>query len=395
MSLSIRKVFLIILGAVAIMPVASAQTSNNEIVNTLSTAVPFLRIAPDARSGAMGDLGVATLPSSIDGDRGWADANGWFFNPAKMAFMGQNMGFSVTYTPWLKQLVNDIYLASLYGFKRIDENQTVGGSLRYFSLGDIQFTDANGTFLQNYSPNEFAVDAGYARKLSEVFSTGVMIRFIYSNLAKGMQVNNTPIQAGTSAAADVSFYYTNDEIKISGNDAELNFGLNISNLGAKITYTEDAENKDFLPSNLGFGGALNIHLDDHNEFMFGADINKLLVPTPDPLGAYRNKSVASGVLGSFSDAPFEEEMRELMYSVGVEYWYDKQFAIRGGYFSEHKTKGGRKFATVGLGLKYSVFGLNFSYLIPTNAQRNPLDNTLRFSLLFDFEALKKDNNSTN
>lgn len=384
MSLSIKKIILPVFTLMFFIPAAQAQTNNSDIVNTVSTAVPFLRITPDARSGAMGDVGVALSP----------DASGWYWNPAKMAYVENDFGFAVSYTPWLKQLVNDIYLAGLYGFKRIDENQTVGGSLRYFSLGNIQFTNENGEFIQDFRPNEFAIDAGYSRKLTDLFSAGIMLRFIYSNLAKGQQVNSVDIKAGTSAAADIAFFYTNPNLKISGNDATLNFGLNISNLGAKITYTEDAENKDFIPSNLAFGSALIMNIDDYNQFTVSADINKLLVPTPDDAGEFRTKSVASGVLGSFSDAPggFNEELRELMYSVGVEYWYDQQFALRAGYFYETFTKGNRKYATVGLGLKYNIFGLNFSYLIPTNSQRNPLDNTLRFTLLFDFEALKSDSN---
>ncbi len=373
--------------SVFVMMNAQAQPSNKttggQIINTVTTAVPFLRIAPDARSGAMGEMSMGATP----------DANGWFFNPAKMAFVDNNLGFSVTYTPWLKQLVNDIYLADLSGFYKIDDIQTVGGSLRYFSLGNIQFTNAQGQFIQDFRPNEFAIDGGYARKLSDYFSSGIMLRFIYSNLATGQQVNGVDIKPGTSVAADIGFHYQNNDLKVSGKDAELGAGINFSNIGAKITYTADAANKDFLPANMALGAALNVHIDDYNQIMVGLDINKLLVPTPDSTGTFKDKSVPSAIFGSFTDAPggFTEELHEFIYSLGLEYWYDEQFAIRAGYFYEHPTKGNRNFVTVGLGLKYNVFGLNFSYLIPTSNQRNPLDNTLRFSLLFDFDALTNGN----
>lgn len=357
--------------------------TNSDILNTVTTAVPFLRIAPDARSGGMADVGNAVS----------ADPNGWFHNPAKMAFADQDMGFSVTYTPWLRQLVNDIYMASVYGFKRIDDMQTIGGSLRYFSLGNIQFTDASGNFLQNFRPNEFAIDGGYSRKLTDYFGAGTMLRFIYSNLATGAQVQGVDIKPGTAVAADIAFFYENPDIEVSGMEATLAWGVSISNLGSKITYTADASNKDFLPGNLGIGTSLKMRLDEYNELMFALDLSKLLAPTPDPFDAsmaWRNQSVPASILNSFSDAPggFSEEIREVLIAVGAEYWYDQQFALRAGYFYEHGTKGGRSFATVGLGLKYNVFGLNFSYLIPTTNQRNPLDNTLRFSLNFDFEALR-------
>lgn len=363
-----------------LVPKAQGQTTGDEILNTVTTAVPFLRIAPDARSGAMGDLGIGIS----------ADANGWFYNPAKMAFAEEELGLSVTYTPWLRQLVNDIYLASLYGYKKIDDMQTIGGSLRYFSLGNITFTNIQGQVTGQFRPNEFAIDAGYSRKLSDYFAAGVMLRFIYSNLATGQQVNGIDIEPGTSAAADISFMYQNNDIEIGGNDASLGIGLNASNLGAKITYTADAANKDFIPANLGIGAALTMNLDEYNQIMFAADINKLMAPTPDSAGTFRDQSVPASIFGSFGDAPggFKEEFREIMYAVGIEYWYDQQFALRAGYFYEHGTKGGRQFVTVGLGVKYNIFGLNFSYLVPTTNQRNPLDNTLRFSLNFNFESLK-------
>lgn len=360
---------------------AQSSTAGEDILNTVTTAVPFLRVAPDARAGGMADVGISVSP----------DPNGWFHNPAKMAFAERDLGFSVTYTPWLRQLVNDIYLASVYGFKRIDEMQTIGGSLRYFSLGNITFTNQSGQFIGDFRPNEFAIDAGYSRKLSDYFSAGTMLRFIYSNLATGQQVNGVDVRPGTSVAADIAFFYQNPDIELGDMDATLAWGVNVSNLGAKITYTADAQNRDFLPSNIGVGASLNMELDQYNQFLISVDFNKLLAPTPDTTAnqAWKEQSVPAAILGSFSDAPggFSEEIREIIWQIGAEYWYDNQFAVRAGYFFEADTKGGRNFFTVGLGLKYNVFGLNFSYLIPTTNQRNPLDNTLRFSLNFDFDAL--------
>jgi hypothetical protein len=357
-------------------------------VNTIVTAVPFLRIVPDARAGAMGDVGIATSP----------DPNAMHFNSSKLAFAEKDLGLSVTYTPWLRALgLNDVYMAYLSGYKKFDELQSVGFSLRYFSLGDINFTDENGQALGTGRPNEFEVAGSYARKLGDNFSAAVTAKFIYSNLAAGQQINNVRINPGTAGAADVSFTY-----RIPMDESEVNLGLAITNIGTKITYTESI-NRDFIPANLGFGAAWTINFDDYNKLTFAGDVNKLLVPTPclgtpeecDQTGEegipdYREQSMFSGVLNSFGDAPggFDEEIRELMYSFGAEYWYDDQFAVRAGYYTEHRTKGNRKFFTVGLGLKYNIFGLNFSYLVPTTNQRNPLDNTLRFSLLFDFEALE-------
>ncbi len=356
-------------------------------INTINTAVPFLRIAPNARSGGMGDLGVAISP----------DANAIFWNSSKLAFMEQEMGFSLTYTPWLKQLVNDIYLAYLSGYKKLDDNQALGVSLRYFSLGNIVFTDITGTETGQGRPNEFAIDVAYARKLSENIGAGINLRYIFSNLASGQTVNGININPGQAFAADINFYGQHD-VEISDMETQLAWGVNVSNIGTKISYTDNAENRDFLPTNLGTGVAWTLNVDDFNSIMIGVDINKLLVPTPDTIDTdpsngifdYKEQGIISGMLTSFSDAPggFSEELSELIYSFGVEYWYDQQFAVRAGYFLESATKGNRKFFTVGLGLRYNVFGLDFSYLVPTSNQRNPLDNTLRFSLSFDFNDLK-------
>lgn len=361
-------------------------------VNTIITAVPFLRIVPDARSAAMGDVGIATS----------TDANSLHFNASKMVFGEDKGGVAVTYTPWLRALnVNDVYMAYLSGYYQIDDQQAAGFSLRYFSLGDIAFTDENGMPLGNGRPNEFELNGAYARKLSEKLSAGLSAKFIYSNLAAGQEVGGEEISAGKAFAADISMTYTTP-VELNKGNSNLTLGLALTNLGSKITYTNSI-NKDFIPANLGLGAAWDLDLDEYNRLTIAMDINKLMAPTPDPLGTdedgdgvpdYKQVSTFSGVFGSFGDAPdgFSEELRELMYSIGLEYWYDKQFAVRAGYFYEHSTKGNRKYFTVGLGLKYNVFGLNISYLVPTTNQRNPLDNTLRFSMLFDFSAFQGEAN---
>lgn len=366
-------------------------TVNDDYLNTVSTAVPFLRIAPDARSGGMADVGIAITP----------DANSIFWNASKMAFIEKNSGLSITYTPWLRNLVNDIFLADITGFWKVDELQTLSGSLRYFSLGNITFTDASGNVLQDFRPNEFAIDVAYSRKLADQLSAGLDLKYIYSNLASGQFVNGIPIKPASGVAADVSLFYTN-EFEMGDKDAYFNTGLNISNIGNKITYTSSVE-KDFIPTNLGIGATYGVHFDGYNEMSLSLDFNKLLVPTPDSADAnsngiydYKEQSTVSGILSSFSDAPrgFSEELDEVMIAAGLEYWYNQQFAVRTGFFHEAPSKGNRQFFTVGLGIKYNVFGLDFSYLIPSSNQTNPLDNTLRFTLNFDFANLKAENAPT-
>lgn len=353
--------------------------------NTIISAVPFLRIVPDARSAAMGDGGIASSP----------DANAMHHNASKLAFIDSDMGLAASYSPWLRSLgLQDVYMAYLAGYKKLDDFQTLGVSLRYFALGDLQFTDVNGGSLGVGRPNEFEVAAAYARKLSDNFSVGLTGKFIYSNLAGGQQIDALDIVAATAVAMDISFTY----LKPMNNGNNLRFGAAITNIGSKVSYTR-SEFKDFIPGNLGIGAALELNLDDYNQLTFMVDVNKLLVPTPIPdtsveydanmngFPDYREKSLFEGVFGSFGDAPngFKEELRELMYSIGAEYWYNKQFAFRAGYYYEHPTKGNRQFLTAGLGLKYNVFGLNISYLVPTSNQRSPLDNTLRFTLVFHLD----------
>ena len=360
-------------------------------LNTITTAVPFLLISPDSRAGGMGDVGVATSP----------DANSLHWNPAKYSFIDQEVGFAVSYVPWLRNLVPDINLSYISGYKKLNKNEVVAMELRYFTLGDITFTDVIGNNLGQYKPSEFALGSSYSRKLSDQFSLAISARYIYSNLTGGQSAGGIATNAGQSIAADVAGYYVKD-IRIAKKDMELALGANISNIGNKISYTETST-RDFIPINLRLGTALNADLDDYNKISFAFDLNKLLVPTPPiyndsindqiDFGKDPNVSVVSGIFQSFGDAPggFNEEMREINFSVGTEYWYDNQFAIRAGYFNEHNTKGGRKFFTFGSGVKYNVFALDFSYLI--NASRaingnNPLANTMRFTLTFDFGQMQ-------
>jgi hypothetical protein len=375
--------------ALSFSPHVAAQIGVGDLdgrVNTVFTAIPFLRINPDTRTGAMGDVGIATD----------VDASALYHNVAKLAYAPSNAGLTVNYTPWLKELVSDIFIAQVAGYVKLDDLQSIGLSARYFSLGNINFTDITGQDIGSFSPNEFAIDLGYARKLSTNFSTGITLKYVRSDLASGQDIGaGNIVNAAQAVAADLGFFYRNPDLTIGGKSAELSLGAAITNIGNKVSYTQD-DTKDFIPTNLGIGSNLKFELDEHNTLAIAFDINKLMVPTPDssfnnnPTDPEnpRNKPLISGMFGSFGDAPggFSEEMQELMYSVGLEYWYNKQFAVRAGYFNEHRLKGNRKFLTLGVGLRYSVFGLNFSYIVPTTSQRNPLDNTLRFALTFDFNG---------
>ncbi len=365
-----------------------AQSTTTKPINVVTTAVPFLRISPDARSGGMGDIGLATTP----------DANSAFNNLAKLPFAQSKSAIALTYTPWLKGLdLNDVYLATLTGYYKLDESQAISSSFKYFSLGNIQFTDASGNNLNAYRPREFSLDAGYSRKLSDKLGLGIALRYIHSNLASGTY-NGTTYKAGSSVAGDLSVFH--DGTGGDANASGLNWGVALTNLGAKISYTNDATQKDYIPANIGLGIAYVKVFDETSKATFGLDINKLLVPTPPTftgntatdaaaLQKYREKGVVSSWFSSFGDAPGggSEELRELQVSLGAEYMYNNQFAFRAGYFYEHPTKGNRKYFTVGAGINYNMFGLNFSYLIPSGAgiNRNPLSNTVRFGLIFNLD----------
>jgi len=382
----VKHSFLTFLLLLAVLITAKAQTTPDNYIgqfNPITTAVPFLMIAPDARGGAMGDAGVSSEP----------DAYSMHYNPAKYAFIKKDMGIGMSYSPWLKGLTNDINLAYLSGFKRIDKMSAVAMSLRYFSLGGITFTDGNGWVIGDYNPNEFAVDATYSRLLTPTLSMAVAGRYIHSNLTQGQDVGGQATKPGNSVAADVALY---QRIPVSFDKIDGNFswGVNISNIGTKISYSDDNTRKDFIPTNLKIGPSLTLDLDDYNQLSFMADFNKLLVPTNaitsgDTIisGMDPNVGTMVGMIHSFYDAPggFKEEMQEINFSVGTEYWYAQQFAIRGGFFYENVNKGNRKYFTLGAGFRYNVLGIDFSYLIPIETQ-NPLEHTLRFSLLINFDA---------
>ncbi len=372
-------------GVLGVQHEAKAQNTVNPIgqVNTITTSVPFLRISPDARSGGMGDQGVAITP----------DANGAFWNVGKMAMIENDFGGGLTFTPWLSALnIQDIFLAHLDGYAKLNDLQTVGGNFRYFSLGSIPYTDADGNAINEGNPRELEVDLYYSRKFSDKFSSGITFKYIWSALSKGVVSNVGVFSPGNAIATDFGFYYRNGKKDKAGLGNEFAAGLAVNNLGTKITYSQTE--KYFIPTNLGLGIRYTKQIDEYNKVSFGLETNKLLVPSPqldDSTGKYympNDKSVLEGVFSSFGDAPggFSEELREFTWSLGAEYWYQDQFAIRAGYFYEDKTKGARQYATIGLGVKFVTFGLNFSYIVPTNSSfggRMPLSNTLRFSLLFD------------
>lgn len=376
-ALKLTAAILILFG---VAPLLKAQ--DVEPINVVTTAVPFLRISPDARAAGMGDLALATSP----------DANSSYWNIAKVAFNSSNGGVSASYTPWLKDVLNDVYMASLAGFYKFADDQAISASLRYFSLGNIQFTDNLGNDLNTYRPKEFGIDVGYSRKLSAKNGIGVALKYINSNLAEGPAAGNN-YKAASAVAGDIGFYHQGHNDLGQG----WAFGVALTNLGSKIAYTDNADQKDYIPANLGLGTTYTRVFNASNQITFGVDLNKLLVPTPpaDPatpqqLQDYRSKSVVGSWFSSFGDAPdgFGEEIREFQASLGAEYMYNNQFALRAGYFHEDKTKGNRRYFTVGVGIKYSSFGLDFSYLLPTGSgvDRNPLSNTLRFSLHFNFEG---------
>ncbi|MBE9662299.1 type IX secretion system outer membrane channel protein PorV [Mucilaginibacter myungsuensis] len=372
--------------AQVIGPGGTTTTGSAAQDNPIITGVPFLSIAPDSRSGAMGDAGVALS----------TDVNANYWNPSKLAFIGEGTHFALSYSPWLRRLVPDVDLAYLSFAKKVDDRNTIGASLRYFNLGSIQLVDANQNDQGTYRPTELSLDVTLARQFGENFSLGLTGRFIHSNLSNGAFTAGQQTRAANAVAADASMYYRNPTQQF-GKDAIFAFGVNISNIGTKISYSDNGV-KYFLPTNLRIGAANTWMIDEYNEFTLAFDINKLLVPTPplrDNTGAIisgksDDRSVVSGIFGSFSDAPggFGEEMREITYSPGLEYWYNKQFALRAGYFYENPNKGARQYLTLGAGFKYDIFNIDFSYLAASQ-QRSPLSNTLRFSLLVNFGATGK------
>ena len=378
-----KRIAKYLLASITLFSIVSSALAQNSPINVVTTAVPFLRISPDARAGGMGDLGVATTP----------DVNSQFYNVAKYAFASNPSGIGMTYTPWLKDLgLNDVYLASLAGYYKLDDVQAISGSLRYFSLGNIQFTDNLGNDLNSFRPREVAVDAGYSRKLSDRLSLGIALRYINSNLAGGQAISGVSYKPGNAVSGDVGLYYNS----LGDDGSGLSLGLALTNLGSKISYTSDATQKDYIPANFTLGAVYTSVSNEVNKLSFGLDIHKLMVPTPPLLGDsaglvnYRSKGVVGSWFSSFGDATggFAEELKEFYFSLGGEYTYDEQFSLRAGYFYENQTKGNRQYFSLGAGFKYSSLAFNLSYLIPSGSgvNRNPLSNTIRFGLVFDLGA---------
>jgi len=370
---------------------ANGQTSGNQTVGPTTTAVPFLLISPDARAGAMGDLGVATAP----------DASSTWYNLAKTPFNTKDIGFGLTYTPWLKDLgLQDVYLLAASGYYKFAQDQALSASIRYFSLGDIQFTDFNGNNIGTGHPREMAFDLGYSRKLSNNLGIGLTGRYIYSNLASGYASAGATYQPGKTFAVDVSLYYHG----VTADKGGWNFGLALKNLGGKIGYTNSAIDKDFIPADLGLGASYTAVFNEDNKVMFGLDMHKLLVPVaPAPTGipatdsangaAYTSQSVVSSWTKSFSGEP---QFKTLQFSLGAEYSYQDMFMLRLGYYYEDPSKGNLKYFSTGVGVRYNVMELNFSYLVPSGSgtNRNPLSNTLRFGLIFYLDSKSENTNTS-
>lgn len=385
-----KKTYLFLCTLLISISVYSQSEVNNQL-NPLLTGVPSLTITPDSRAGGMGDVGAATTP----------DINSQYWNPAKYAFMTSQAGVSLSYTPWLSKLVNDINLGYLAGYYKIDELQSVSGSLRYFSLGEIMLTDASGNPLYPASPYEMSVDLAYALKLSENLSGSVAFRYIRSDLNNGVNSGEgSEMLPGNAFAADVSAYY-NTPITMATGDGKLGLGLNISNIGSKISY-DGNQTSLFIPTNMRLGASFEYPFDDYNKISINGDLNKLLVPSGQiqlegesiedfiiRREASMNVGSIAGIFKSFGDAPggAKEEMQEIMWSLGAEYTYNNQFSVRGGYFNENQFKGNRKYFTAGVGFKLNVFQLDAAYIISA-ATSNPLDQTLRFTIGFDMAGLQ-------
>ncbi len=368
----------------------SANQISTEDLNVISTSVPILIVSPDARAGAMGDVGAASLPGPND----------IFWNPAKLAFMGKKKtSLSLSYTPWLSSLVPDINLAYVSFQKSLGDRQGIGVSMRYFSLGDINFRDDQGNSTGTFSPYEFSIDGSYALKFSEQWSGGIALRYIYSDIAQGQVVAGAQTKPGQSVAADIAFFYKSRQINMSnGQKGTALFGVNISNIGAKISYSESGRS-DFIPTNLKVGGGYIWQFDKYNKVGFYLDVNKLLVPTPqvitddgDTLGDPTDVPPLEGMIQALSPGAkpygFNELMREFIINVGAEWMYNDLFMVRAGYQYENESKGNRKYFTIGAGIKYNIFSLDLAYLFPANQTvRSPLQNTLRFTLAFDLGGM--------
>ncbi len=385
-----------IIAAVIIASAVAPAMAQKDEFNPVTTGVTSLGIAPDARGASMGDLGAATDP----------DANSQFWNPSKYAFAYSTAEFSLSYTPWLRKLVNDIFLANLSGYWKLgqNDNQALSASLRYFSLGEVNTSDGSGGAGQSLNPYELSFDLGYSRKLSEKFSMGVVFRYIYSDLGFSTSYAGDQSTGASAFSADISGYYTTYPM-IGRNECQFSWGWNISNIGTKVSYN-NGENPAFLPTNLKLGMNFMFPLADYHNLSLGLDLNKLLVPTmprrqdyeddvdgeiayTEALDKWENMSPITGIFKSFTDAPggFKEELREITWSFGAEYNYNQQFFVRAGYYYENKFKGNRQYFAMGAGFSLNVVKLDASYMLAT-AQNSPLDQTLRFTLTFDLDGLK-------
>ena len=420
-----KHIFNILLGSIPFISLAQPTTGYSEVngqlgLNTITTAVPFMGITPDSRAGGMGDAGTALSASSTS----------VYWNTSMLNFAKEKSEISLSYTPWLRNLTNDIHLSYLAGYYKINDRNAIGGALRYFSLGEITFTDASGNVIRDDKPSEFELTGAYAFRLSERLSIGLNGKFAYSNLTGGLTVAGVDTKAGVAGAADLSFTYYNDDAKIGKTRGIYTFAATINNIGNKIAYSATAQ-RDFLPMNLKIGNSFNAKFNKYNTLLFAVDLQKLLVPTPayyDIIdgentlisGKDDNVGVIAGMLQSFYDAPgapvlddagnyvqnadgtfevnkgtkFKEELTEINIAAGLEYWYNNVLAIRGGYFYENKNKGNRQYFNVGVGFKYNMFGIDVSYLVSTNGRQSPLANTLRFTLRLNLGAKEEDEEST-
>lgn len=400
-----KKIVLIVVsvvGSKSFFGQISSQQLGGQTINPITTAVPFLLISPDSRQGGMGDVGAATEP----------DVNSIHWNGSKLAFAEKKFGAGFTVTPWLRQLVPDINMYYLAGYGKLNDRQVVGASMRYFTLGNIELTNAQGIKTQDYKPNEFALDVAFSQKLAKNFSLGIAARYINSGISK-VYFNGSTGNAASTVAADLSMYFKSNQFKMGDKNGIATAGLAFTNIGAKIKYSND---ENFIPMNMRLGGGLKTFIDKYNTVSFYLDFNKLLVPTPpiykfavdsagNPTttieldqdgnqviakGKSPRVSVPEGILQSFGDAPggFKEELQEVNICTGAEYWYNNIFGVRLGYFYEPKTKGARQYFTAGFGVKYSVITIDGSYLIPTKLN-NPLQRTWRISLSFEFDGVKK------
>lgn len=380
------SIFILIILPAIVIAQSGVSTNGGSYLRSIPTGVPFLNITPDSRSGALGEAGVALSP----------DANANFWNPSKLAFIESDNEVSASYNPWLRHLVPDVSLSYLSYAHKLDDRNAIGASLRYFNLGSIQLVDASQNNQGIYRPSEYSLDFSFARKFGEEFSLGLTGRYIRSDLSNQSFAigSSQQTKAGNAAAVDVSLFYRKP-IQEFGSDASFAFGANISNIGTKIGYANYGS-QFFLPANLKIGVANMINIDSVNAITFAFDINKLLVPAPtrdangnNIAGSTDNISVPAGIFGSFTDAPggFKEELQQITLSPGIEYWYNKQFAVRAGYFYGNANEGNNQYLTLGVGLKYNIYNFDFSY-VAASQQNSPLANTLRLSLSANFGRSK-------